>query len=64
MRGLLSYAAASGVAALLFIAVLILIFAIMGFIGLILSYTTLGDIERELQANASQAGAQPATTTF
>jgi Protein of unknown function (DUF973). len=64
LRGLLSYAAASGVAALLFIAVLILIFAIMGFIGLILSYTTLGDIERELQANASQAGAQPAMTTF
>jgi len=63
LRGLLSYAAASGVPALLSLAVLILIFAIMGFIGLILSYTTLGDIERELQAKASQAGAQPATTT-
>jgi len=64
LRGLLSYAAASGVAALLSLAVLILIFAIMGFIGLILSYTTLGDIVRELQAKASQAGAQPATTTL
>jgi hypothetical protein len=63
LRGLLSYAAASGVPALLSLAVLILIFAIMGFIGLILSYTTLGDIERELQAKASQAGAQQATTT-
>jgi hypothetical protein len=63
LRGLLSYAAASGVLALLSLAVLILIFVIMGFIGLILSYTTLGDIERELQAKASQAGAQPATTT-
>jgi hypothetical protein len=64
LRGLLSYAAASGVPALLSLAVLILIFVIMGFIGLILSYTTLGDIERELQAKASQAGAQPATTTL
>jgi len=36
---------------------------ITSFIGLILSYVALGDIERELQAKASQAGAQPATTT-
>jgi len=62
-RGLLSYAAASGVPALLSLLVFLLIFLILGFIGLILSYTTLGDIMRELQAKASQAGAQPATTT-
>jgi len=36
---------------------------ITSFIGLILSYVALGDIERELQAKASQAGAQQATTT-
>ena len=36
---------------------------ITSFIGLILSYVALGDIMRELQAKASQAGAQPATTT-
>jgi len=36
---------------------------ITSFIGLILSYVALGDIERGLQAKASQAGAQPATTT-
>ena len=36
---------------------------ITSFIGLILSYAALGDIERELQAKASQAGAQPAMTT-
>jgi uncharacterized membrane protein YecN with MAPEG domain len=36
---------------------------ITSFIGLILSYAALGDIMRELQAKASQAGAQPATTT-
>ncbi len=36
---------------------------ITSFIGLILSYAALGDIERELQAKASQAGAQQATTT-
>jgi len=36
---------------------------ITSFIGLILSYAALGGIERELQAKASQAGAQPATTT-
>ncbi|MFP3286194.1 MAG: DUF973 family protein [Acidilobus sp.] len=36
---------------------------ITSFIGLILSYAALGDVERELQAKASQAGAQPATTT-
>ncbi|MFP3320032.1 MAG: DUF973 family protein [Acidilobus sp.] len=63
-RGLLSYAAASGVPALLSLAILLLIFLILGFIGLILSYTTLGDIVRELQAKANQAGAQPATTTL
>jgi len=62
-RGLLSYAAASGVPALLSLLVLLLIFMITSFIGLILSYTTLGDIERELQAKASQGGAQLATTT-
>ena len=62
-RGLLSYAVASGVPALLSLLVLLLIFMITSFIGLILSYTTLGNIERELQAKASQAGAQPATTT-
>jgi len=62
-RGLLSYAAASGVPALLSLLVLLLIFMITSFIGLILSYTTLGDIERELQAKASQGGAQQATTT-
>jgi hypothetical protein len=37
---------------------------ITSFIGLILSYVALGDIMRELQAKASQAGAQPATTTL
>jgi len=36
---------------------------ITSFIGLILSYAALGGIERELQAKASQGGAQPATTT-
>ena len=36
---------------------------ITSFIGLILSYAALGDIERELQAKASQGGAQPAMTT-
>jgi len=36
---------------------------ITSFIGLILSYVALGDIMRELQAKASQAGAQQATTT-
>jgi Protein of unknown function (DUF973). len=36
---------------------------ITSFIGLILSYAALGDIERELQAKASQGGAQLATTT-
>ena len=36
---------------------------ITSFIGLILSYVALGDIERELQAKASQAGAQQAATT-
>jgi hypothetical protein len=36
---------------------------ITSFVGLILSYAALGDIERELQAKASQAGAQQATTT-
>jgi hypothetical protein len=36
---------------------------ITSFIGLILSYVALGDVERELQAKASQAGAQQATTT-
>ncbi|MCI4460324.1 MAG: DUF973 family protein [Acidilobus sp.] len=38
-------------------------FLITSFIGLILSYVALGDIERELQAKASQAGAQQVTTT-
>jgi len=61
-RGLLSYAAASGVPALLSLLILLLIFMITSFIGLILSYVALGDIERELQAKASQGGAQPATT--
>jgi len=36
---------------------------ITSFIGLILSYAALGGIERELQAKASQGGAQLATTT-
>jgi Protein of unknown function (DUF973). len=36
---------------------------ITSFIGLILSYVALGDVERELQAKASQGGAQQATTT-
>jgi hypothetical protein len=36
---------------------------ITSFIGLILSYAALGDVERELQAKASQGGAQSATTT-
>ena len=49
--------------AISFAVVLLLIFMITSFIGLILSYTTLGDIERELQAKASQGGAQLATTT-